>query len=248
MKEERSLPQMQCDSALPSELSPLVELMAENVHDVWMRTRTEQGWTYGPERNDAEKKHPCLVPYDQLPEEEKVYDRNTSIETLRFIIDHGFDIRLNPFKDKSYKQIEKRCEAKAAELFEKHFGNLVNEAAFERPETIGDYSLDLPKRIEGEYYVFLKGLWAELAPAGSPPFEEIIDKRDQSDAFTAREREGIRSAYKDALKQTVLERLTKSNHRQVTYYKGLLQSYTKDLLTALQCDFLEDILRYYTAW
>ena len=96
MKEERSLPQMQCDSALPSELSPLVELMAENVHDVWMRTRTEQGWTYGPERNDAEKKHPCLVPYDQLPEEEKVYDRNTSIETLRFIIDHGFDIRLNP--------------------------------------------------------------------------------------------------------------------------------------------------------
>lgn len=77
---------------LPKELLPLAEMMAENVHDVWMKTRLEQGWTYGPERNDAEKKHPCLVPYDELPEEEKIYDRNTSIETLKFIIRHGFRI------------------------------------------------------------------------------------------------------------------------------------------------------------
>jgi len=78
------------------ELSPvlmeLAELMAENVHDVWAKTRLEQGWTYGPERDDANKKHPCLIPYDQLPEEEKVYDRNTSIETLKFIIEKGFEI------------------------------------------------------------------------------------------------------------------------------------------------------------
>ena len=66
--------------------------MAENVHDVWAATRLAQGWTYGPERDDTEKKHPCLVPYDQLPEEEKVYDRNTSVETLKFIVKNGFDI------------------------------------------------------------------------------------------------------------------------------------------------------------
>ena len=77
---------------LPEELLELAERMAENVHDVWAATRMEQGWTYGPERDDANKKHPCLVPYDQLDEGEKVYDRNTSLETLRFIIAEGFHI------------------------------------------------------------------------------------------------------------------------------------------------------------
>lgn len=77
---------------LSPELLQLAERMAENVHDVWAKTRMEQGWTYGLERDDANKKHPCLVPYDQLPEEEKVYDRNTSIETLKFIIKAGFCI------------------------------------------------------------------------------------------------------------------------------------------------------------
>lgn len=78
---------------LCDDLLQLAERMAENVHDVWAKTRIEQGWTYGPERNDVEKKHPCLIPYDQLPEEEKVYDRNTSIETLKFIINAGFEIK-----------------------------------------------------------------------------------------------------------------------------------------------------------
>lgn len=54
---------------LPEGLQALAEQMAENVHDVWAKTRIEQGWTYGTERDDANKKHPCLVPYDQLPEE-----------------------------------------------------------------------------------------------------------------------------------------------------------------------------------
>ena len=80
------------DVVLPKELNSLVEQMAKNVHEIWAETRISQGWTYGPERNDAEKKHPCLVPYEELPEEEKVYDRNTSTETLKFILKSGFDI------------------------------------------------------------------------------------------------------------------------------------------------------------
>lgn len=77
---------------LSAELMELAEQMAKNVHVVWAQTRIEQGWTFGPERNDTEKKHPCLIPYEQLPEEEKLYDRNTSLETLRFIIKAGFKI------------------------------------------------------------------------------------------------------------------------------------------------------------
>ncbi len=80
------------DVRLPEELEPLVEEMSRNVHDVWARTRMEQGWTYGPERNDSDKKHPCLIPYEELPEGEKEYDRNTSIETLKLILKLGFSI------------------------------------------------------------------------------------------------------------------------------------------------------------
>lgn len=64
---------------LSNEIMELAEKMAENVHDVWAKQRIEQGWTYGEKRNDAEKKHPCLVPYNELPESEKEYDRNTAI-------------------------------------------------------------------------------------------------------------------------------------------------------------------------
>lgn len=78
---------------LPKELNTLLEAMAKNVHEVWAQTRIEQGWQYGPERNDTEKLHPMLVPYEELPEEEKTYDRNTSHETLRFILAAGFEIK-----------------------------------------------------------------------------------------------------------------------------------------------------------
>lgn len=80
------------DVQLPEELNELVEQMAKNVHEVWAQTRILQGWTYGPERNDALKHHPCLVPYEELPESEKEYDRNTSIETLKLICKLGFKI------------------------------------------------------------------------------------------------------------------------------------------------------------
>lgn len=77
---------------LPSELIPLTEQMARNVHEVWARTRFGQGWTYGPVRDDERKQHPCLVPYEDLPESEKVYDRNTAMETLRLILKLGFSV------------------------------------------------------------------------------------------------------------------------------------------------------------
>ena len=80
------------DVRLPIELETLVEQMSKNVHEVWAETRIKQGWTYGPERNDALKKHPCLIPYEKLPEEEKDYDRNTSISTLKLIMKLGFKI------------------------------------------------------------------------------------------------------------------------------------------------------------
>lgn len=80
------------DVELPKELETLVEQMSKNVHEVWAETRIKQGWTHGPERNDELKTHPCLISYEELPEEEKEYDRNTSVETLKLILKLGFEI------------------------------------------------------------------------------------------------------------------------------------------------------------
>ena len=80
------------DVKLPEDLELLVEQMSKNVHEVWAETRIRQGWTYGEQRNDELKTHPCLVPYEDLPEVEKDYDRNTSIGTLKLILKLGFKI------------------------------------------------------------------------------------------------------------------------------------------------------------
>lgn len=92
MKEYKPTPvDTQCIE-LSEELNSLVEEMSKNVHEVWAQTRIAQGWTYGEERNDTEKKHPCLVPYEELSEDEKTYDRNTSVETIKLILKLGFKI------------------------------------------------------------------------------------------------------------------------------------------------------------
>lgn len=85
---------MDTDSVrLDDEILELGELLAKNAHDVWARERMKQGWTYGNTRNDTKKEHPCLVPYEELPESEKDYDRNTAMETLKVILSMGYEIR-----------------------------------------------------------------------------------------------------------------------------------------------------------
>lgn len=80
------------DISLPEEMEQLVEQVAKNVHEVWAQTRLSQGWVYGPNRDDRLKTHPCLVPYEELPDAEKQYDRNTAVGTLKLIMKLGFGI------------------------------------------------------------------------------------------------------------------------------------------------------------
>jgi ryanodine receptor 2 len=78
--------------ALSPEILALTERLAENAHDVWAARRMAEGWTYGPQRDDAAKDHPDLVPYADLPESEKQYDRSTAMETLKAIVALGYHI------------------------------------------------------------------------------------------------------------------------------------------------------------
>ena len=84
------------DVRLPAELDELVEKIAKNVHEVWAQSRMEQGWTYGDERSDELRHHPCLIPYEELPEIEKDYDRDTALGTLKLICKFGFKITRDP--------------------------------------------------------------------------------------------------------------------------------------------------------
>lgn len=77
---------------LPEQLEDLLESLAQNTHEVWAEQRLRDGWNYGEERNDSKRLHPCLVPYEELPEEEKEYDRNTAREVLKAIMANGFTI------------------------------------------------------------------------------------------------------------------------------------------------------------
>ena len=80
------------DVVLPEELLALTEQIAENVHDVWPAGRIAEGWTYGEVKDVEKKKTPLLVPYKELPESEKAYDRNTALETLKLIVRLGYRI------------------------------------------------------------------------------------------------------------------------------------------------------------
>jgi ryanodine receptor 2 len=77
---------------LSGELIELSELLAKNAHDVWAARRLSEGWEWGPKKNDQTKKSPNLIPFDELPESEKGYDRAMVIETLKAIIVLGFSI------------------------------------------------------------------------------------------------------------------------------------------------------------
>lgn len=93
MKEYKPQPIDTSDIVLPNELLELTERIAKNTHDVWAVGRIKEGWTYGEKKDDTVKTTPCLVPYEDLPDSEKEYDRNTSFETIKLILKMGYCIK-----------------------------------------------------------------------------------------------------------------------------------------------------------
>lgn len=96
---------------LPRLLVRLQEKLAEHAHEVWSAGRLADGWTFGDKRDDARKQNPCLVPYDQLPEKEKDYDRRAAMETLKAILSLGYQI-LPPAKMVKKKTVKRATKSK----------------------------------------------------------------------------------------------------------------------------------------
>lgn len=80
------------DVELTEDLNELREAIAENAHEVWAENRYADGWRYGVQRNDDLKLHPDMVPYSQLPESEKEYDREMAMKTIKLLKKLGYDI------------------------------------------------------------------------------------------------------------------------------------------------------------
>lgn len=112
------------DVELTEDLNELREAIAENAHDVWAEERIKQGWTYGPERNDALKQNPCLVPYSQLPEEEKLFDREMAMRTLKLVKKLGWDL-IKREETALYKVLKQRIQTSEQEFRCGHCGGVI---------------------------------------------------------------------------------------------------------------------------
>ncbi|MDP3443372.1 MAG: RyR domain-containing protein [Ignavibacteria bacterium] len=80
------------DVDLPQQLYDLIEILAKNTHEVWAESRIKDGWTYGVNRDDVLKQHPCLLPYEEIPESEKEYDKTISLSIIKLLIKLGYKI------------------------------------------------------------------------------------------------------------------------------------------------------------
>lgn len=130
-------------------------------------------------------------------------------------------------------KVETLCREKEQELLNKYF---TNDSGFYESETIGEYSKELPLKIESEFREYLTDLWKEYSDA---PL--VLEEQRLRLLMTEDNREAVDAAYEKAKRITLWERITKSNHKDVTYYKGLLYEYTKELLMVMRLDFLEEI-------
>lgn len=110
------------DVELTEELNELREAIAENAHDVWAVERKAQGWTYGPQRDDAKKETPCMVAYSQLPDSEKKFDRDMAMNTLKLVKKLGYDL-IKREETELYQVLKKRIQDSEEEFFCRKCGN-----------------------------------------------------------------------------------------------------------------------------
>lgn len=135
------------------------------------------------------------------------------------------------------KIIEKLCKDKEQELINKYFGGSDNE----RQETIGELTKDLPQKIGAEYQIFLEELWKEAAPVELKGTPLVLEENKLRQLMTDDNREAVDLSYKDAVRQTLWERVTKTNHEDVNRYIEELVEYSRDFLYVMRHDFMEEV-------
>ena len=112
------------DVELTDDLQELREAIAENAHEIWAQNRQAEGWSYGPQRDDAKLLHPDMVPYSQLPEGEKVYDREMAMNTIKLLKKLGYDL-IKREETELYKVLKQRIQDSEEEFRCSRCGNVI---------------------------------------------------------------------------------------------------------------------------
>lgn len=112
------------DVELTEDLNELREAIAENAHEIWAENRQADGWTYGPQRNDQLKQTPDMVPYSQLPEGEKEYDREMAMKTIKLLKKLGYDL-IKREETELYRVLKQRIQNSEEEFHCRRCGNVI---------------------------------------------------------------------------------------------------------------------------
>lgn len=140
-------------------------------------------------------------------------------------------------------EVSMKCYQEVDTLLEKYFPNFTREAAIEKPETLADeYNDELPHKAQAEYRQWLSELWKEISPEGAKPFDEVMNLHLSMQMVDTSYVPYLENAREEAVEMTLWEKITRTNHEDVTYYVGLLRQYTKELLETMTKDFLGDIV------
>ena len=132
-----------------------------------------------------------------------------------------------------------RCEAKMKELLDRHFGDLVKDAVVDKPEVLEErFTPELPLQIEEEYLAFLGELKREMLPDDSRSIEELLDCPQRREMIRDDYELDVERAYEEAKTITFREKLTRSNYKDVNFFKGLVKQFTEELLDHMTDDFL----------
>ena len=112
------------DVELTEDLNELREAIAENAHEIWAENRQAEGWTYGPQRDDLLKQTPDMVPYSQLPEGEKEYDREMAMKTIKLLKKLGYDL-IKREETELYRVLKQRIQNSEEEFHCRRCGNVI---------------------------------------------------------------------------------------------------------------------------
>ncbi len=112
------------DVKLTEDLNELREAIAENAHEIWAQNRQAEGWSYGSQRDDKKLLHPDMLPYSQLPEEEKEYDREMAMKTIKLLKKLGYDL-IKREETELYKVLKQRIQHSEEEFYCRRCGNVI---------------------------------------------------------------------------------------------------------------------------
>ena len=137
--------------------------------------------------------------------------------------------------------IERICREYAKALLDEYFPNFAREAAYDRPEKLSiQYNDQLPHKIAEEFRIRLFDLWIQNRPIGGKTFDEVMNLKRSIEMVDASYVPQLEGARKEAEKITFVELITKTNYKDVTFYKGLLKQYAEELLDVMTKDFIAE--------